>query len=388
MPEAEFAEFLQEKGYVTISRWLLEKHQALDISPQELGYLLLAIYHHQKITSKDDFKADLKSGFKTGSKSDSKSNSNSDFDADSNADSKAGYADYAETGASGGQPRESKNPWIGWALENGWAVWSGEGEERQISFEPIWRKLYDLWSRERDIRISAKKAANAGVNSDEKDFNYSKIVKELDRLRGGPSVTIRETQLIQELNLKYGWSSEFILSFFNLCAQRDLLRISSYSPLAARIHRAGIYTLEGLADFMSDVDWMGKKAAEIKKDYLGKYGMVTVIERDYYVKWNVTWGFSHGVIARAAEETVGAANASFRYVDIVLTRWRELGVKTLEDCEEAIKAWNERKSARNAPSQARAPVRSERAKRGGAREDSPWREHFSESSNESSTEAK
>ena len=344
MLEAEFASFIQDKGHVSVSCWLLEKYQALNISPQELGYLLLALYHARRRGPRVS------------------------VSPPETPDDPPLEAVYGET------PKAGKDPWMGWALDNGWAIWAGEGDDRRVVFDPLWRKLYDLWAGEREERSEKNKAG--GFPDD--GFDYSKIVKELDRLRGGPSVSIREIRLIQELNLKYGWSSDFILSFFRLCAQRDLLRVNNYNPLAVGINRAGIHTLEGLAEYMSDIDWVGKKAAEIKKDFLGRYGMVTVMEREFYIKWNIVWGFSHAIIARAAEETVGAANATFKYVDVVLARWRELGVKTLEDCEEAIKARIEYYNKRDYASKAGASAANSRSrgKKAERQEDSPWYDFY------------
>lgn len=273
---------MMEKGSVSVPVWLLERTQSLNIAPEELGLLILAMYR-------------------------------------------------ARTPNEGG-----KDPWIGWALSKGWAVWEGEKEAPKIAFTPLWNKLYEAWEEESRAReASAENAAAKELNR--QDFDYCAIIKELDRLKGGLSVSIREKQFIQELNIKYGWSTEFILTFYRLVFQRGLTQIKSYRPLADSLHRAGVLTLEGLVRFMDDVDWVSQKALEIKRDYLGLYGMVKVGERDLYVKWHVTWRMSHGVIARAAKETVGAANASFKYLDRVLEDWHERGVTSLEDCEEIIR---------------------------------------------------
>ncbi|MDR1194532.1 MAG: DnaD domain protein [Peptococcaceae bacterium] len=332
MNEARFAQFLQERGQLALPLWLLEKYQALDIRPEELGCLVLALYRggRQQETA----------------------------------------AAPALTDAWADQAAAAQDPWLGQALEKGWADWRGEGKERRVVFDPLWRRLYELW-------LETEKENTAGLPDGDKkpgDFDYSRIVKELDRLRGNLGATIREKQFIQELNLRYGWSTDFILNFFRLCCHRGLSQIKNYQPLARQIHRAGIYTLESLAAFMDEVDWIQRQAAEIKKDYLGLYGMVTVTERDYYVKWHVTWRQSHGIIVRAARETTGAANASFKYLDKILEDWHQQGLDTLEACEEAIQRRAREKEAaikenraekgKTTPSKGRRQV-----ERGG---DSPW----------------
>jgi len=333
MHAAAFAQFLQEKGSISVPCWLLEKYQAMDIKPEELGYLLLALHQRAKADG---------------------------------ADAGTTAVPYMESGKPG------VNYWTGWALEQGWAKWSGEEGQKKVAFDPLWQKLYRLWESEREAAEREKQPQTVSAG----DFDYSKIVKELDRLRGNMSVTVREQQLIQEFHIKYGWSTDFMLNFFRLCSQRKLMQIKNYKPLAERIHRSGIFTLEGLASYMNEVDWIGKQAEEIKKDYLGLYGMVTIMERDYYVKWHVTWRFSHALIVRAAQESSGVSNATFKYIDTILTRWHDLDVRTPEACEEAIRLWREeRKSQIQAGSGART-----RGKTGGRRAekergDSPWDEY-------------
>lgn len=268
-----YSDFLQQSGNVTLPQYLLEQLPVLGISPEELGYLVLAL----------------------------------------------------------ARPEHEATPWMRWALDKGWATWQGTDANRRIVFTALWEKLYQQWVAEQEKNISKSQAV-----STDKNFDYCRIMKELDKMRGNLSITSREQQLIQEFNLKYGWSTEFILSFFRLCFQRGLTQIRAYRPLAVQINRAGIYTLDGLVRFMDEVDWISHKVAEIKKDYLGLYGMVTVMERDLYVKWSVNWQLTHSLIVRAAQETVGAKNASFKYIDKVLEDWHEKGITTIEAAEQAL----------------------------------------------------
>ncbi len=292
MKAGEYQQYLFEKGALSIPLSLLDKLSVLDITPEELGYLIMAM----------------------GRCSNHK------------AASALGMA--------------GKDPWTSWALDKGWALWNGAGESRHLVFDPLWNKLYQLWEAEKEVAAPCTAAGLAGAG-----FDYSRIMKELDRMRGSLSTTLREQQLIQEMNIKYGWGTEFILAFFQLCFKRGLIQIKNYRPLAEQIHRAGIYTLEGLAAFMDEVDWISRKASELKKDYLGSYGMVTIMERDLYVKWSQHWKMSHSVILRAAQESVGANNASFKYIDKVLEDWHEKGVDGLERAEKVILERNQEQQA-------------------------------------------
>ena len=329
MKAGEYGNFIMKKGSLSVPVWLLERLQSLNIAPEELGPLLLAMHKAEDLNQTPD-------------------------------------------------GRQGQDPWIGWALGKGWAVWSGTEAEPVIGFSPLWQKLYEIWEKEEADRAGAAENAAARKLS-RQDFDYCAIIKELDKLKGSLSVTAREKQLIQELNLKYGWSTEFILTFYRLVFQRGLSQIKSYKPLAERLHRAGIFTIDGLVRFMDEVDWIRQKAEEIKKDYLGLYGLVTVTERELYVKWHVAWQLSHSIICRAARETVGAANASFKYLDRILEDWHQQGVASLEDCEEILRRRTaekeERKAAREEKRQAARlsrPRQNRRSRPEKEPENNPW----------------
>lgn len=268
----DYQQHLFESGSLILPKYLFMKSQELNLSPEALGYLCLAL---------------------------------------SNAD-------------------KPEDKWVGWALQQGWAKWAGDRVEKKVTFSPLWRALQQIWEKETDERLVQ------GHPPKTTDFDFGKIIKSIDGLRGTLSVSSREQQFIQEMNLRYSWSTEFIITFFQLCFQRGLTQLRAYRPIAQQVQRAGLFTLEDLTAFMNNVDWISQKVGEIKKDYLGLYGMVTVTERDMYVKWNMHWKMNHGVIVRAAQEAASANHGSFRYVDRVLEDWHEKGVDSLEAAENAI----------------------------------------------------
>ena len=276
-----FPQIILEAGMINIPIYLLNKIQALDISPESVGYLVLALNAQRTLVKTADL---------------------------------------------------SKDPWVSWALGEGWAIWEGKNEDKKISFSPLWQRLYYQWETEQQ----------SSKDTDPIDFDYNRILKELDRLRGSLAATLEEKRFIQDMNLRYGWSTDFILTFFELSFTRGSNQMKDYKQLANRIHQRGIFTLEQLTAFMNEVDWTQKKLEEIKR-YLGQYGGVTIPQRDMYLKWNKHWDLSHSLILRAAEETIRANNANFRYLDSILKNWHELGVKDIAQAEQAIKDHDNKK---------------------------------------------
>jgi DnaD/phage-associated family protein len=279
MEQESFSQFIFETGTAGVPVYLLEKMQQLNVSPECLGYLILALNKQKTGQSKEAL---------------------------------------------------AKDPWIRWALGEGWAIWVPKGTSHQISFSPLWNRLYQIWIQEQEKRPVMEAGA----------FDYSKILKELDRMRGSLTVTLKEKQFIQELNLKYGWTTEFILMFFQLCFSRDMSQLKDYKTIAEKVYQGGLYTVDQLVSFMNEFDWTRKKVEEVKR-YLGQFGAVTIPQREMYVKWNQHWGIGHMLILRAAEESVRANNVSFKYLDKVLEDWRQKGVKDLAGAEEAIRRHDE-----------------------------------------------
>jgi DnaD/phage-associated family protein len=298
-----FSQWLLEGGQITIPLRLMENLQSLNLTAENLGYLVLALTRMQQSLTPEELAQDR---------------------------------------------------WIKWSLSEGWAQWQGQGEKRTISFLPLWHKLYQAWEE----NLPAKDSV---ISKEQSGFDYGRILKWLDHTRGNLTLNLREKQVIQEFNLKYGWSTEFILIFLQLCFERGLTQVQAYQPVAKRVYESGIYTVNDLITYMNELDWMQYKVTEVKK-CIGQYGGVTKPQKEMYLKWHRQWGFSHEVIMRAAAETVRTNNPSFSYIDGVLQNWREKGVKDLKSAELALtefdqKQQTKRKSASDGKRYSRADKR-------------------------------
>lgn len=276
MEQLDFNRWLIEGGQVVVPLQLLEKMQCLNMTPENLGCIVLAMARCQQNLPGEKLAQDR---------------------------------------------------WVKWCLSEGWAVWQGQGLQKRISFGPLWNRLYKAWQE--------PGRANGQAVPQKGDFNYGKILKWLDQERGTLSITLREKQVIQELNLKYGWSSDFILIFLQLAFERELNQVQNYQPVARRVYESGIDTVDGLVSFMNELDFIQYKVAELKK-YIGQYGGVTKPQREMYLKWHRQWNFGHELIMRAAEETVRTNNPNFKYIDAVLQDWHEKGVRDIQGAEKAL----------------------------------------------------
>lgn len=280
MQNREYIQWLMGEGQLAVPLAFLHNIQSLNLSPENLGYLLLALAESEKAITPEEM---------------------------------------------------AKNPWVKWSLAEGWASWIKEGDKKKISFLPLWDRLYHLWEKQQQD-LPAEKVISLKM---EGEFDYNKILKWLDQVRGTLSITFREKQVLQEFNLKYGWSTEFILIFLQLCFERGQTTLQTYQPIAKKVYGNGIHTVEELISFMSELDWIQYKVIEVKK-CVGQYGGVTRPQREMYLKWHKQWKFSHEVIMRAAEETVRTNSPSFKYIDSILEDWHHQGVKTVQEATMAL----------------------------------------------------
>lgn len=282
MQESEYLEWVMKEGQITLPLAFLNNIQSLNIPPEHLGYLLLGMVNSKRILTSAEL---------------------------------------------------AKNPWVRWCLTEGWAKWTGEGEQKTVSFLPFWNKLYYFWEKTQQVKETA--ASKEVASAVQEDFNYSKIIKWLDQVRGTLSITLKEKQIIQEFNVKYGWSTDFVLIFLQLCFERGENTLQKYQPIAQKVYVSGIHTVDELVSYMNDLDWIQYKVSEVKK-CVGQYGGVTRPQREMYLKWHRQWKFSHEVIMRAAEETVRTNNPSFKYIDGILDNWQTREVKDVHDAEIAL----------------------------------------------------
>lgn len=272
MEEAAFAQWLMEGGQVMIPIRLIHKIQILNIPPENLGYLVLALARSQEGLTSDQIVQDR---------------------------------------------------WITWSVAEGWATWEDKGANKTVSFAPLWDRLYQTWQQ----TAQASKVSKG-------DFDYVKIVRWLDRVRGNVSVTLQDKQLLQEFNLKYGWTTDFIIAFLELYFEKTNFRGKAYDRLAHKVYKNGIDTVNGLINFMNQQDWTMQKLEEVKQ-YVGK-GSVTLGEKEMYLKWQNQWKLSHELILKGAQALTRTNRPNFNYLDKILEDWWQKGIKDPAGAEALI----------------------------------------------------
>lgn len=317
MENIEYIQWLTGEGHLAVPLALLQNLQSLNLPPEHLGYLVLALAAGQQQNKSADELA--------------------------------------------------QDPWIKWSLSAGWAKWMLEGEDKKISFLPLWDRLFYIWEKQ-TTDAQGRKTVSCRMKG---DFDFNKILKWLDQVRGTLSITFREKQTLQEFNLRYGWSTDFILIFLQLVFERGQTTLQTYQPIAKRVYENGIHTVEELISFMNELDWLQYKVLEVKK-CVGQYGGVTRPQREMYLKWQNQWHFGHEIIIRAAEETVRTNSPSFKYIDRILENWFNKGVKNMEDALKAIEEHDRPKEQKHEQGSGRSTSTRAQKKRLNRADDRDW----------------
>ncbi|MDD2421402.1 MAG: DnaD domain protein [Heliobacteriaceae bacterium] len=180
-------------------------------------------------------------------------------------------------------------------------------------------------------RVPGQKAVAPAATRDETVH----IAQFLEQLRGQAAnkEEIREIQLLQQ---RYRWTLDFTLAFVKTAAGHNYRKVAQYRRQAALVAQRGIADPADLTAFFTNRSYLDDQVSEVWAT-LGSSLKINEVFVDMYVKWSRTWGFSHEVILRACQEAYkGAKNPTLNYVDIILSRWHQAGVRTVEDGEREI----------------------------------------------------
>ena len=83
---------------------------------------------------------------------------------------------------------------------------------------------------------------------------------------------------------------------------------------------------------------------------LGKTSMPTKKEVEYINRWTKDFGYEMDVIDAACERTVLSTDKHrFEYTDGILQSWKENGVHTIQDIQDADAAFQKKKTSRRRP---------------------------------------
>jgi len=117
--------------------------------------------------------------------------------------------------------------------------------------------------------------------------------------------------------------------------RRDKKHLSYVETIARSWYDRGVRTMDDVDRVLREHQQVMNRYGKIIR-YLSLDRLLTVPEQELLQKWSQEWGFSDEVIMKACSTVVNTNRPNFAYIDRVLQRWYQEGVRTVEDAEKAM----------------------------------------------------
>lgn len=158
-------------------------------------------------------------------------------------------------------------------------------------------------------------------------LNYAQLIKKLEQ-NLGTFLNLRDKQNIQEVVQRYNWSYDLVYEIYKIYYQHHRKEYD-FGFFCRMAYGAQVCDQDSFLRFTSNLNTTSYKTVEVMRK-LGMQGAPSEVNKELYVKWTWEWKFSHEMIMLAVEETTGARNPSFKYIDAVLKEWQEKNITSPE----------------------------------------------------------
>ncbi len=172
--------------------------------------------------------------------------------------------------------------------------------------------------------------------------------------RTGNLLSSRMTEELEKWLDDYQMDPQLLLCLLELCFERQITSPQKISRLVKDMREHGIDSLEGLERYfqtfvdeqqiLSPVHY-GYDTELIELTRFLNIDMKAEARRQIYYKWRNEWEFSHEMIMKAGELMASrTTQGGLEYMDRILARWKEQGIRTLEDVEQELLTYRQAQS--------------------------------------------
>ena len=163
------------------------------------------------------------------------------------------------------------------------------------------------------------------------EMTYAQLVKNLEQ-QLGIFLSAIDSSTIQSVVQQYSWSYELVQEMYIIYYQK-YRKQEAFQWFCQMAYGAQVHDKESLKAYVDKKDTISTKTTEVLRR-LGKYNNPSEPQKEMYLKWTAIWKFTHEMILLAVEDTTGASNPSFNYLDGILSNWKERGITTPEALKE------------------------------------------------------
>lgn len=126
---------------------------------------------------------------------------------------------------------------------------------------------------------------------------------------------------------KFGFDNQVMISLFDYCFKKSALHRNYIKTVAEAWGLNKIKTIEDLETYYIEQDRIMKIKKSIAKK-LGKHSGLTQYEEAYIEKWINEYKYDMDIIEIALKRTTFRTNASFEYLNNVITDWNDRNLRT------------------------------------------------------------
>lgn len=128
-----------------------------------------------------------------------------------------------------------------------------------------------------------------------------------------------------------GFDEHAIITVAQYCFRRNIRTLEGVGLAINKFYKLGLVSTESINRYLDHLLENDEVISNILKE-AGCARSVITTDREYYNTWSDTWGFSNDVILYAASLAT-SKSLPFPYINQILSRWREEGVKSVEDAK-------------------------------------------------------
>lgn len=170
----------------------------------------------------------------------------------------------------------------------------------------------------------------------------------------GKIFTERESEQIAALYDSYGLDGEYLLMLFALCKKRGKTSVSYAVRTALGMYDDGVRTAAELNAKIAQLDRLSESSYQIRTMFGIGERALSPDEMKYIETWTETWKMPMDVIRCAYDICIRYKDKPVKsYIDKILSRWNELGIRTVDavrEAEEQFAASRAQTEEQNAPS--------------------------------------
>lgn len=159
----------------------------------------------------------------------------------------------------------------------------------------------------------------------------------------GKTISERDMETIYWFYAELKMSPEAILLLLEHCVSKGKTRMSYIEKVAVSWSEMGLINAENVALYIKNEEQKTGFLYSIRKIMGIADRSLSQIEEKYLIKWHDEMGMEEEMIALAYEYCIiQTAKLSFPYMDKIITRWAQEGIRTVSDAEEDNRKFKKR----------------------------------------------